>query len=258
MFWWQGRLLLAGTGPSDHGEALLLPGFESCAGDLLEALLADIDQPIERIEWHQLRAGSPLLAAAAPRGWRDHVEAGEACPVLPLAGSDGIERIPQAHAAQLALLAALRSSGRARASSASPTARRAKRCASSCACTRCAGPNAAKPACSPIRLLRRLLEDAGPALAAAGLLRMQRLVVGTQTAAVLFALHGDGQTCCFLSGFDPAFARLSPVTALIGATIAQAARDGDRSVDFLRGEEPYKLGWGAVPQAMHRRSFVRV
>ena len=104
-------------------------------------------------------------------------------------------------------------------------------------------------------LLRRLLEDAGPALAAAGLLRMQRLVVGTQTAAVLFALHGDGQTCCFLSGFDPAFARLSPVTALIGATIAQAVRDGDRSVDFLRGEEPYKLGWGAVPQAMHRRSL---
>ncbi|MBV9891007.1 MAG: GNAT family N-acetyltransferase, partial [Rhizobacter sp.] len=67
---------------------------------------------------------------------------------------------------------------------------------------------------------------------------------------------GEGQTCCYLSGFDPEFARLSPVTALIGETIAGAAREGDRCVDFLRGDEPYKFAWGASPERRWRRLLV--
>jgi CelD/BcsL family acetyltransferase involved in cellulose biosynthesis len=255
VFWWQGGLLLAGTGPSDHGGALLLPGFESCAQALLAAALRAIERTIERIEFQQLRAGSALLEMASPRGWRDAVETGVVCPVLALAGTDGTAQIPKRMQRnwRYSLHAIARHEGRVERvpddEAGDALAELARLHA-----LRWAGRGEAGVLADP--LLCRLLADAGPALAEAGLLRLQRLVVGARTVAVLFAMHGDRQTCCYLSGFDPAFAKLSPVTALVGATIAQAAREGDRAVDFLRGEEPYKYGWGAAAEARFRRVFV--
>ena len=257
MFCWQDRLLLAGTGPSDHGEALLLPGFEWCARELLAKTLSAIDRPIEAIDLQQLRAGSALLTMASPRGWRDTVDGGVVCPVLALAGADGTAEIPKRMQRnwRYSLHAIARHAGRVERvpddESTDALAELARLHA-----LRWAERGETGVLADP--LLRRLLSDVGPALAEAGLLRLQRLVVGARTVAVLFAMHGDRQTCCYLSGFDPAFAKLSPVTALVGATIAQAAREGDHAVDFLRGEEPYKYGWGAAPEARFRRVFVPV
>ncbi len=106
-------------------------------------------------------------------------------------------------------------------------------------------------------LLVRLVRDAAPALARDGLLRLHRLRIAGATIGALLALRGDRSTCLYLSGFDPAFARLSPGTVLVGATIAAAARDGDLHVDFLRGREPYKTHWGVHDVPRLRRVFLR-
>ena len=254
-FWWQQRLLLAGTGPSDHGDALFVSGFEAGAGELLGALLAAIDRPIERIEFDQLARSSPLLALPCPVGWRDHVETGTVCPVLALAGSDGMANVGKRMRRNWRYaLHCLERSGARLERVAAAGADEAVRDLHRLHALRWAERGQKGVLADP--MLRRLLDDAGSALAAADMLRMQRVRVDEQTVAVLFALHGDRRTCCYLSGFDPAFAKLSPVTALVGATIAAAAREGDLTVDFLRGDEAYKYGWGACDEAMSRRVFV--
>jgi CelD/BcsL family acetyltransferase involved in cellulose biosynthesis len=53
------------------------------------------------------------------------------------------------------------------------------------------------------------------------------------------------------SGFDPAHARLAPGIVLLAHVIMDAI---DRRVpvfDFLRGEEPYKDGFGPVPEDLY-------
>ena len=255
VFWWQGRVLLAGTGPSDHGDALLLPGFEAWTGELLRAALAAIDRPIERIEFHQLARSSPLLAMPCPVGWSDRVEAGDASLVLPLAGGDGMAHVGKRTRRnwRYAMHCVERRGGRLeRVADEAVDAAVAD-------LQRLHGLRWAERGETGVLvdpLLQRLLADAAPALAAAGMLRLYRLCAEAQTVAVLFALHGDARTCCYLSGFDPAFASLSPVTALIGATLVEAAREGDAALDFLRGDETYKLGWGATAEPRFRRVFV--
>jgi CelD/BcsL family acetyltransferase involved in cellulose biosynthesis len=255
MFWWERCLMLAGTGPSDHGDALFLPGCEGWADALLRELMTAIDRPIERIELRQLPPSSPLLTAAGPPRWRDRVDVDEVCPFLMLAGDDGMAHVGKRMRRnwRYAMHAVARSGGRLERApdhEVGPAVADLERLHA----LRWAERGQAGVLADP--LPRRLLVDAGPERARAGMLRLHRLKVGEQTVAVLFALHGDRRTCCYLSGFDPAFARLSPVTALVGATLAEAAREGDLVVDFLRGEEPYKYGWGAAAGATFRRVFV--
>ena len=54
------------------------------------------------------------------------------------------------------------------------------------------------------------------------------------------------------SGFDPRPARCRPGVVLIARTIEDAIARGFRRYDFLRGEEPYKYGFGAVPTEVLR------
>jgi CelD/BcsL family acetyltransferase involved in cellulose biosynthesis len=255
LFWWDGQVLLAGTGPSDHGDALFLPGSETWAAELLRRALDALDRPVERIVFEQLPPTSALLAVPCPPGWRDSVEPGQACPLLPLAGDDGMAHVPKR----------MRRNWRYAMHCLEREGARIERAPDEALGTAVADLVRLHGARWAVRgesgvladpLLRRLLEDAAPALAEAGQLRLHRLRVDARTVAVLFALHGQRRTCCFLSGFDPAFARLSPVTALVGATLAAAAREGDVALDFLRGEEPYKYAWGAAPELPSRRVFV--
>ena len=71
--------------------------------------------------------------------------------------------------------------------------------------------------------------------------------------AVLLVLAGPWAHHGYNGGFDPAHARLSPSAILVGLAMRQAAREGAREFDFLRGHEGYKRVWGAEPQPMHRR-----
>jgi CelD/BcsL family acetyltransferase involved in cellulose biosynthesis len=50
---------------------------------------------------------------------------------------------------------------------------------------------------------------------------------------------------------------MSPGVVLIARTIEDAIARGFRRYDFLRGEEPYKYGFGAVPRDVLRVTLER-
>jgi CelD/BcsL family acetyltransferase involved in cellulose biosynthesis len=93
-----------------------------------------------------------------------------------------------------------------------------------------------------VRLFHR---TAVPRLLTSNLLRLFGLKIDGQTVAAHYGLEHRGETYAFLNGFDPAFADVSPGSALIGHAIGDAIASGCTRFHFLRGQEPYKYLWDA-------------
>lgn len=92
----------------------------------------------------------------------------------------------------------------------------------------------------------RLLDfhrGSAPALLADGLLRLYRMRLNERTIAAIYAFFHRETVFCYLQGFDPQLAHLSPGAQLMFAVIEDAVKLGLRRFDFLRGEEGYKLHW---------------
>jgi CelD/BcsL family acetyltransferase involved in cellulose biosynthesis len=93
---------------------------------------------------------------------------------------------------------------------------------------------------------------AAPELLARGILRLYRLRMKDQTLAVLYALFGGSTVFCYLQGYDPDYAPLSPGTYLMFAVMEDAIVAGMRKFDLLRGEEGYKQHWRAQAEPTYR------
>lgn len=92
----------------------------------------------------------------------------------------------------------------------------------------------------------------------ADMIRLYGLCVGGDLVAAYYGLQDRGRAYAYMSGFDPGYGHVSPGTLMVGHAIEQAIRDGVREFDFLRGDEPFKRGWGAVQRHNGRRIFSRV
>jgi CelD/BcsL family acetyltransferase involved in cellulose biosynthesis len=100
---------------------------------------------------------------------------------------------------------------------------------------------------------RGLFEHCGPD----GLIALQFLTVGGRriAAGVWF---DDGETLFFYNaGVDPDARDLSPGVLLVARSIEMALQAGRSRFDFLRGDEPYKYGWGATDVPIQRLLVVR-
>lgn len=106
----------------------------------------------------------------------------------------------------------------------------------------------------PVQAFQR---QAVPLLQAAGLLRIYTLSLGAAEVAIYYVLSAGGRFCIYLSGFDPEFDFESPGVLLMAHIVEDAAAQGCREVDFLRGREAYKYGWGAVDRWNLKRSIRR-
>jgi CelD/BcsL family acetyltransferase involved in cellulose biosynthesis len=91
-----------------------------------------------------------------------------------------------------------------------------------------------------------------PALLPAGILRLCRMRVNDRSIAAIYALFHRDTVFCYLQGYDPEFAHLSPGNQLMFAVIEDAVRLGMRRFDFLRGAEAYKLHWRPQGEPTHR------
>ncbi|WP_131195441.1 GNAT family N-acetyltransferase [Lichenihabitans psoromatis] len=94
--------------------------------------------------------------------------------------------------------------------------------------------------------VRRFHERAVPRLLEAGLLRLSRLSIDDRVAGAYYGFDQGSRSFAYIGGFDPAFAFESPGTILLGAAIEAATHRGASEFHFLRGQELYKYGWGAV------------
>jgi CelD/BcsL family acetyltransferase involved in cellulose biosynthesis len=94
--------------------------------------------------------------------------------------------------------------------------------------------------------------ESAPKLTAKGILRLYRLRLKERTIAVLYALLSRSTVFCYLQGFDPEFAFVSPGTQLMFFAMEDAVQLGMRKFDFLRGEEAYKSHWRAQTETTYR------
>jgi CelD/BcsL family acetyltransferase involved in cellulose biosynthesis len=97
--------------------------------------------------------------------------------------------------------------------------------------------------------------EMGAAMAAAGWAALWLLRLEARPAAALFCFEYAGTVGLYNSGFDPDVRAASPGVVLIARTIEDAIARGFRRYDFLRGDEPYKYGFGAVPTDVMRLSL---
>jgi CelD/BcsL family acetyltransferase involved in cellulose biosynthesis len=98
------------------------------------------------------------------------------------------------------------------------------------------------------RFFAELIDDCAPA----GYVELDFLSVAGRRIAAGVILD-DGRTVYYYNaGVDPDARDLSPGVVMVAAYIQRAIEQGRTRLDFMRGNEPYKYGWGAVDEPIER------
>ncbi len=100
--------------------------------------------------------------------------------------------------------------------------------------------------------IRAFHRQAAAGLEAAGWLRLRVMRVASRVAAVVYGFARGRRASAYAGGFDPALGRASPGKVLNEWCIEDSIAEGASTYDFLRGDEEYKAGWGAVPRPQRR------
>ncbi|MGK4006439.1 GNAT family N-acetyltransferase [Sorangium sp. So ce1036] len=244
---------LLGAGITDYNDVLAAPGYERAVAEAVLAFLGERAGAWDVADLHDLRGSSPLLAADAPPGWSDEVEKHEACPrvVIPEgAGPDDLfspgmrariararKRLARAGALRVEVAGADSLGELLDALFANHRARWISR-----------GEGGVLD-----EALRPFHRAAAAGLCARGALRLFGLRLDGRIIASLYGLAERDGLASYITGFDPEFAWYSPGLVMLASAIEHTAREGARTVDFLRGREPYKYAWGAVDRWTYRR-----
>ncbi|HID07550.1 MAG TPA: GNAT family N-acetyltransferase, partial [Armatimonadetes bacterium] len=80
-----------------------------------------------------------------------------------------------------------------------------------------------------------------------GWLALHYMKLNGRYVAVHYCFQLDSAVCYYGGGFDTNVSKYSVGTVLMGKAIQHAIEHGASVFDFLRGDEPYKLSWGAHP-----------
>lgn len=98
---------------------------------------------------------------------------------------------------------------------------------------------------------------AAPALAEAGLLRLTVVRHGGRIVSALLGFADAHRGYSYIVGSDFSVPKQSFGTLAFAHLIEACVADGAAEFHFLRGEEPYKYGWGAKPTQTLRRTIRR-
>jgi CelD/BcsL family acetyltransferase involved in cellulose biosynthesis len=241
-----------GAGVTDLCDPLVAAGSESeASAALLEALLAWTGW--DRCLWTELPGASALLATARARG--QSADSSQAAPVLRLPRDGGLEdAIPRQ---MLRTLATCRKRAEAlggvRVEIPEPDAFLAELFRLHRLRWRQTGQDGVL-AHPQVQAFHR---QALPELAKHGLARFHLLRIGGRIAAAHYGLAAGSAHYYYIGGFDPEFKAAGPGHLAVAHAIERALSEGAAQFHFLRGEEPYKRRWGAVPEALHRLVLVR-
>lgn len=248
------RLVPVGAGHSDYSDVLIDPAHDEAAlAGLADALSAARDR-FDEVLLPDLRPDSPLLGAW--NGWAATDEAGEVCPVLPLA--PGVPLVAQLSKTRRRKVVHDRhraeALGGVSVALAGPTdmaealdalfALHAARWAAAGESGVLADPK-----------VQAFHRAAAPALAAAGLLRLVVVRHEGRIVAALLGFANGRRGYSYINGVDHGIPKQSFGTLAFERLIDAALAEGATEFHFLRGEEPYKYGWGAQPTRTVRRTL---
>jgi hypothetical protein len=105
-----------------------------------------------------------------------------------------------------------------------------------------------EPGCFSSLRFSAFLREAAAALAAGNRLRLFWIEWEGRPITVEFQLVGGPTVYAYQAGMDPDRLDLQPGRLSCIAGIQHAICEGRSQFDFLRGDEPYKAQWGAVPR----------
>jgi CelD/BcsL family acetyltransferase involved in cellulose biosynthesis len=96
--------------------------------------------------------------------------------------------------------------------------------------------------------IRRLFEEFGPD----GPARLCFLTVGGRRIGAGITFEDGATIAYYNAGLDPDARDLSPGVLMVAKYVERAIATGQRRLDFLRGNEPYKYDWGARDEPVQR------
>lgn len=105
--------------------------------------------------------------------------------------------------------------------------------------------------------MERFFVALGAAMSQHGWLRLYRLSVSREPAAMILCWETHDELMLYNSGFDARFRDLNVGLASKVLCLRDAAERGLRRVNFLRGDEPYKFELGGRPTAVQRLQLQR-
>ena len=235
-------LAFAGGGVSDYLDVLVEPRFEKSALEHILRFAVAINETWTTFDFTDLPAHSPLLALPA---FRNSICQHDSCSVLQLPATQ--EQLP--HLFSKRQRANLRNA-RSRLQRAggghievatSETVSEFLDDLFRLHTTRWTGRGQAGVLAD--EKVREFHRRCAPRLLKTGSLHLSRLRTGEHTIAVIYSLFSNQTAYCYLQGFDPEYAHLSPGTQLMYFVICDAIAHGLKQFDFLRGEEAYKQHW---------------
>lgn len=250
------RLLPLGISLSDYHDVLLDPACAPCAGEALLRAALDSDA-WERWDLEELRADAAALRLPFPPDLQEEATTQSACPTLPLSGSDLSAILPKMKRRKLNLArnrAARRGSVELRRAEGDTIGEALDHL---CRLHALRWESRGERGVLADDAVRHFHRAAAPLVANAGLLRLHALSIDGAVVAVQYGFHVGDAGYAYLAGFDPAFDFESPGAILMAHAIEEALREGAREFHFLRGQETYKYGWGAVDRWNRRRTFFR-
>jgi CelD/BcsL family acetyltransferase involved in cellulose biosynthesis len=256
---WRGdgrpRLLLLGSGNTDHLDALFAPGFEASGAAAVVARLARERDAWEACDLQHLRPTSPLLAAAAPPELAAETWKEEPCLVARLPREVGALPIQLRRGLHHRLDYGRRRAARlGRVRFEAADARSLPELLD--ALFRLHGSRwaaRAEPGVLADGAVRAFLREAAAELLAIGALRLYALRLDERIIAAHFGMGDGRREYYYIGGFDPAFEKLSPGALVVAHAMEEAVRAGAREFDFLQGRERYKYDWGATDEPSYRR-----
>lgn len=98
--------------------------------------------------------------------------------------------------------------------------------------------------------------DVAAQFLAVGRLRLSTMTIGQTPVAAEYHFVGRETTYAYQGGVEPARLDDEPGRLSLICAIQQALAEGHTTFDLLRGDEPYKPHWRAVPQAASNLSAV--
>ena len=83
-------------------------------------------------------------------------------------------------------------------------------------------------------------------------LELPILTMNNTVLAAIYVFLYRNTVYLYNSGYDPAYSRWSPGIVLLSLYIKKSIERGIDKIDFLRGNEPYKYGFGTKDYPLYR------